>query len=268
MKFLHLRKIAVTCIAALVLTVPVSASTLFLQIGSRGTEVRNIQSTLKQLGFFRYHTATGYYGIITENAVKEFQQKQNLDPSGIVDVTTARAIYDRQPQKITSRSHDRSRQGALDWYTDVQHLWPRGSNAMITDVDTGKSFELQRTFGHNHADVEPLTKEDAAIIRDIWGGWSWERRAVIVEIGEYVIAGSMTAMPHAGVDAAPAVQVVNNRSGGYGRGQNLDAVKGNGVDGHMDIHFLNSKTHGTNQVQKAHQDMVHKAARSIAENYR
>jgi len=134
-------------------------------------------------------------------------------------------------------------------------------------VDTGKSFYLRRTFGHNHADVEPLTKEDAAIIKEIWGGkWNWERRAVVVETGGYVLAGSMTAFPHAGRDDKPAVLVCDNLSGGYGRGQNLDAVKGNGVDGHMDIHFLNSLTHETNVMQKVHQDAVAKAAKYIKEH--
>lgn len=157
--------------------------------------------------------------------------------------------------------------GDLDWFSQVQYIFPREGDAVVTDVLTGKSFNLKRTYGTNHADVEPLTKEDAEIIKDIWGGWSWERRAVVVNSNNTIIAGSMTAFPHAGVDNAPAVQVVNNRSGNYGRGQNLDSVKANGVDGHMDIHFLNSKTHGTKVVQKVHQDKVREAADYINKNY-
>ena len=111
-----------------------------------------------------------------------------------------------------------------------------------------------------------MTKEDSEIIKEIWGGWSWTRRAVIVSIDGYQIAGSMTAMPHAGLDSEPAVVVVNNRSDGYGRGQNLDAVKNNGADGVMDIHFLNSRTHNTNTMQKSHQDQIKRAAEYLLKN--
>ncbi|HOA81634.1 MAG TPA: hypothetical protein PKK61_11330, partial [Defluviitaleaceae bacterium] len=114
---------------------------------------------------------------------------------------------------------------------------------------------------------ETLTKEDTEIMKEIWGGYSWERRAVVVEVDGHYIAGSMTAMPHAGLDSQPAVKVVNGRSGGYGRGQNLDAVKNNGMDGHVDIHFLNSRTHGTNTMQKIHQDKVKEAASYIEKHY-
>ena len=44
-------------------------------------------------------------------------------------------------------------------------------------------------------------------------------------------------MPHAGLDSAPAVNYVSGRSAGYGYGQNLDAIKNNGADGVMDLHF-------------------------------
>lgn len=169
--------------------------------------------------------------------------------------------------ETTAEDNEYSIGGALDWFSEVQYIFPREGDAVVTDIITGKSFQLRRTYGTNHADVEPLTKEDAEIIKDIWGGWSWERRAVIVNSNNTLLAGSMTAFPHAGVDNAPAVQIVNNRSGNYGRGQNLDSVKGNGVDGHMDIHFLNSKTHGTKVVQKVHQDKIKEAADYIDKNY-
>jgi hypothetical protein len=39
------------------------------------------------------------------------------------------------------------------------------------------------------------------------------------------------------------------------------------VNGVMDLHFKGSRTHGSNTVNKAHQDMVNKAAAYIKENY-
>ena len=157
----------------------------------------------------------------------------------------------------------KGKRGSLDWFKEVQYIFPRGTDAQITDVDTGKSFWVKRTFGTNHADIEPLTKEDSKIIKSIWNGWSWERRAVIVRVGDHILAGAMSAMPHAGLDSAPAVDYVNGRSGGYGYGQNLDAVKNNGADGVLDLHFKNSRTHGTNKKQDCMQSMVRKANRHI-----
>ena len=70
------------------------------------------------------------------------------------------------------------------------------------------------------------------------------------------------AMPHAGVDKSPADKYISSRSGGYGRGANLDKIKNNGMSGVVDVHFLNSRTHNTNKVDKKHQACVKEAAES------
>lgn len=149
---------------------------------------------------------------------------------------------------------------ALDWWKEANSDFPRGAVAVVTDLKTGKSFKVKRTYGTNHADCEAMTLEDTNIIKSIWGGFSWDRRPVIVKINGLRIAASMTAMPHAGVDSKPANATVSNRSGGFGRGVNLDAVKENGMDGHFDIHFLNSRRHNDNQRDPQHQANVMIAA--------
>ena len=149
----------------------------------------------------------------------------------------------------------------------VRYYFPRYSTAVVRDILTGRSFEVKRTFGGQHADVEPLTEADTEIMYEIWGGWSWDRRAVVVYVGQYVFAGSLAGMPHAGVDSAPVLAVVNNLSGGFGRGQNLDMVKGNGMDGHVCLHFAGSRIHGSNAINAAHQTRVREAAAYILANY-
>ncbi len=261
------------CMAAVIAFTPADAlAATLLRRGSSGTEVKSVQLSLKELGYFTYPKVTGYYGSITETAVKKFQRDNNLKADGVVGSNTRAALKalasDDEDAKLMMEPADTSKMGDLDWFSEVQYIFKRGDTAKITDVDTGRSFMLKRTFGTNHADVEPLTREDAGIIKDIWGGWSWTRRAVIVEIDGYIIAGSLAAMPHAGVDSAPAVKYVSNRSGGYGWGKNLDAVKGNGVNGVIDLHFKNSRNHNTNKVKKEHQDMVKKANIFIENNYK
>ena len=153
------------------------------------------------------------------------------------------------------------------WFGDINQIFARETDAVVRDILTGRTFEIRRTFGTNHADIEPLTVADAQTMYEIWGGHSWERRAVLVYVDGYILPGSLTNFPHAGLDSAPALTTVNGRSGGYGRGLNFDAVKGNGVDGHMCLHFAGSLIHGSNRSNAAHQQRVREAAEYLRENY-
>lgn len=272
--------------AAILALTPVdtSAATL-LKLGSKGNQVKVIQTELKNLGYFTYSKTTGYYGSITKDAVKRFQKANGLYADGIVgkqtygvinsimNESTSKSLVSTDELEVSETSmslmseKSSKKVGSFDWFSTVKKVWERGEDAVVTDIVTGLSFNVKRTYGSNHADVEPLTKKDTEIIKDIWGGFSWERRAVTVEIGDYIIAGSMTAMPHAGLDSVAANKYVRNRSAGYGYGLNLDAVKNNGSSGVMDIHFKNSRTHSTNVVQAVHQNMIKKAAAYLEKNY-
>jgi peptidoglycan hydrolase-like protein with peptidoglycan-binding domain len=151
----------------------------------------------------------------------------------------------------------------LDWWTEAQYVLSFNAAFTVTDFATGTSFKAMRTFGANHADCEPLTAQDTAAIRSLWDKYHtsyWTARPVIISINGRRLAASMTAAFHAGLDSAPNGAYVNNRSGDYGYGQNFDAIKGNGADGHFDIHFLNSTTHKDGTVNSAHQANVKIAA--------
>ncbi|MDD4239659.1 MAG: LysM peptidoglycan-binding domain-containing protein [Desulfotomaculaceae bacterium] len=126
----------------------------------------------------------------------------------------------------------------IDWSL-INSLFPIGSNATLLDCETGSKFRIHHLFGTNHADCEPLTAEDASIMKECFGGaWSWERRAAILLLDDRAIACSMAGMPH---------------------GTSQD-IYDNDFDGMFDLHFLNSRTHGTDRVDEAHQSMVHQAA--------
>ncbi|HEX3043857.1 MAG TPA: peptidoglycan-binding protein, partial [Bacillota bacterium] len=73
----------------------------------------------------------------------------------------------------------------------VNQLWKVGSIARVVDLETGKSFQVQRYGGVYHADSEPLTKGDTQTFKEIYGGrWSWSRRAVIFEYNRLYISAS------------------------------------------------------------------------------
>jgi hypothetical protein len=161
----------------------------------------------------------------------------------------------------TEKAESNGKIEVLDWWTEANKVFARGSVAKVIDVRTGKSFNIKRTYGGNHADCETLTKEDTKIMKEIWGGsFNWSRRPVIIEINGRYLAASMAGMPHAGLDSKPVNSIVSSRSGGFGRGTNLDTVKNNNMDGHFDVHFKNSRTHGSNRVDPAHQNAIKEAA--------
>ena len=129
-----------------------------------------------------------------------------------------------------------SRSGAELLHWDIANKILK-SRATIIDVATGLSFQVQRRGGHNHADIEPLTSADTAVLKRIYGGsWSWARRAVIVVVGGRRIAASINGQPHGG-----------------------QAITGNGCSGHVCLHFLGSRTHASNSLDADHQRMVQAA---------
>lgn len=271
------KKKMLTFVCTFVLLILLSSQTAFagsttLKYGMRGDSVTKLQQDLKTIGVVSFK-ATGYYGTLTKKGVIKFQKKYGLKVDGIAGSQTLGKIAKLRGIKsttvaaaavksATSRG-DIAPRGSIErlpWFTSVNSLFGIGDIVTVTDVNTGLKLQVKRTYGHNHADVETLTAADTQILKRIAGGdWNWTRRAVIVEVHGHRIAASIAPRPHAGRDDKPANVTVSNRSGDYGTGENLDTVKGNGMDGHFDMHFYGSRTHGTNRVDEAHQKMVQKA---------
>lgn len=124
----------------------------------------------------------------------------------------------------------------IQW-EEAKEILPKYSIFTVLDIKTGLSFKVQRRAGSNHADVQPLTSDDTAVMKAIYNGnWSWKRRAIIVIAKDERIAASMHGMPHGG-----------------------GALKNN-FPGHFCIHFYGSTTHRTNFMDLSHKLMILKAA--------
>lgn len=128
----------------------------------------------------------------------------------------------------------------INW-EKVSEMIPRKAIFTIVDVESGKSFQVQRRAGSRHADIQPLTNNDTKVMKEIYPEWSWKRRAAIAVVDGQMIAASMNGMPH----GAGALE--------------------NGFNGHFCLHFLNSTTHGSSSPDPAHNLMVLKAAGKIDE---
>lgn len=125
-------------------------------------------------------------------------------------------------------------------WEEVNLFIPKYTKFIVKDVVTGMEFKVQRRAGSKHADVQPLTKEDTTIMKEIYNGkWSWKRRAIIVIHDGRQIAASMHGMPH----GAGALQ--------------------NDFPGHFCIHFYGSTTHRRNFMDLSHKLMILKAAGTL-----
>jgi len=126
----------------------------------------------------------------------------------------------------------------LSW-NEVKSLFPLKSEANLIDLQTGLQFRVQRRGGTYHADVQPLTADDTAVMKAIYNNkWTWRRRAIIVGLDDgKMIAASMNGMPHG-----------------------LGSIAGNNFNGHFCVHFKDSKTHCSSKIDTAHQLMIWKSA--------
>lgn len=123
-------------------------------------------------------------------------------------------------------------------WKQADDLIPVKHTVTVVDLEKGLSFRAQRRAGKHHADVQPVSRRDTSIMKQMYDGkWSWRRRAILVKTNGRVLAASMHGMPHGG-----------------------DGIPDNGFRGHFCIHFLNSSTHGSGHIDPDHQYMVRKAA--------
>jgi len=126
-------------------------------------------------------------------------------------------------------------------WSEVDEIFSTTDEVLVTDIESGLSLRVSRIYGTNHADVEPVNAEDSEVLKEIYGGeWNWERRPVVVQIDDRLLAGSITGMPH---------------------GENVNGhISDNSFSGHFDIHFRGSRRHKDNEMDERHQNMVEIAA--------
>lgn len=224
-----------------------------LRYGSKGTAVSNLVQELKNQGFYSGST-TNVYNSVVEKAVTAFQKAKGLKVDGIAGSETQHTLFNTVPVGEGNRSNlafDTYPVEKIDWYTGgINELWPRGSNFKIKDVQTGLVWWAHRWAGGLHVDAEPLTAADTAILCKIYGvnkaseiteKTHWQRRPCLVTIGTRTFACSLYGVPH-------------NPDG--------DTISTNNFTGQLCIHFTNSKTHGSKNVDSLHQEAIEKAYQS------
>lgn len=92
MKHISLKRIVVMMLSMIACCVFMESSAAALsKRGSQGQEVRNIQTRLRNWGYYS-GSVDGIYGSGTESAVKSFQRKNGLTPDGVAGPATLSKI--------------------------------------------------------------------------------------------------------------------------------------------------------------------------------
>jgi len=206
-----------------------------LKPGMEGSAVYKMQKELKKRNFYP-GDCHGDYNDMTKIAVGNFQGAAKLAVDGIAGAHTLEILYsDSNIKASPAMAAKASRSNVLkDPWNKVKNVFTKGKVATVTDVRTGKSFQIKRYAGTLHADVDPLTAKDTAIMKEIYGGtWSWNRRAIWVTVGSITYAASMNGMPHS-----------------------YDHLSGNNFSGHFCVHFYKSKGHTSGAECKIHQTCI------------
>ena len=124
---------------------------------------------------------------------------------------------------------------ALDWFGAGFDLIKKNKNITVYDVKTGITWKAIYINGRNHADIIPASAEDTIKLANNKITGDYVRRPVVVTIGGTKFAGSMYAEGHGTTNYASYFKGV------------------------MCIHFTGSMTHGTQKVDKDHQNAIQEA---------
>jgi len=186
------------------------------------------------------------------------------------------------------------------WDGDGIHLLPKQAFATLLDVKTEKVFTAYRWSGPGHADCVPATAADTKTMCDIvgfpynpsrpsndqlskikgdtknnntnytwpdfrnaWGGGidvksNWDHRPALLNVNGRVFCVSLFGWPH-GFDGTSGI-CTNTFASGSNKGKKFFEV--NNYYGMFCVHFVDSRTTGTNVVSQAHQDAI-----KVAYNY-
>ena len=88
---MRIKRVCIAVIVAVVLAFVCVDATAVSKNGSKGEEVRKIQTKLKNWGYYN-GSVDGVYGWQTENAVRSFQKKNGLTADGVAGVKTLNAM--------------------------------------------------------------------------------------------------------------------------------------------------------------------------------
>ncbi len=227
---------------------PVAAT--LLKIGDRGDDVRQMQQTLVALGYLR--AADGVYGLQTYNAVKSFQSRNSLTSDGVAGKMTLTRLNSSNAigaETVITRPTDTPSGGSssfsapkasevryANWFSEIRARARQMPDVIIYDPVTGLHYNLHMFSFGKHADSEPPTAEDTAIMEQMIGVDDWTAKFVwvIFSDGRVYIAST------------------------HSHGHEVDHTSGNNLTGHVCLHFprIMSEAEATGPYAVSHQKAI------------
>ena len=203
---------------------PAPEKTDTLKQGSKGTAVKELQQKLIKQGYLSGN-ADGVYGPKTVAAVKAFQKANNLKADGVAGAKTLSSLNGSPeatatpaPATTTASTTQVKTVGGVqyaNWYDKVKAVARKYPYATVTDIGTGISWQVHIFSVGAHADYEPVTANDTAKMLKVFGGNTWNPRAVKVKFSDgSVYIGSTHSMPH-----------------------DVQHIRDNNFEGHSCLHF-------------------------------
>ena len=189
-----------------------TASSGSLKQGDRGDEVRELQRKLIQLGYLS-GSADGIFGKNTTAAVIAFQKANKLEADGIAGSKTQDKLNGSSTSSSSSATASTtastnstgtvvgkpsaSKVIYANWYDKVKSVCRNYPYATVYDYQTGISWQVHIFSIGAHADYEPLTANDTSKMLKVFGGNTWNPRAVWVIFADgSVYMASTHSNPH------------------------------------------------------------------------
>lgn len=199
-----------------------------LKKGSTGDAVKSMQQQLIKLGYLT-GKADGTFGSKTYAALVAFQKANKLTADGVAGTKTqaklnssdavaasageTTATATAAPVKVApalTGTPSASRVLYANWYTTVKDVCRSYPYATIYDYETGISWQIHIFSLGAHADYEPLTANDTSKMLKVFGGQTWNPRAVwVVFANGSVYMASTHSMPHS------VVHITDNNFAGH-----------------------------------------------------
>ncbi len=194
---------------------PAPAEDGILKQGAKGSEVKELQQQLIKLGYLT-GKADGNFGTKTYAALVAFQKANKLTADGVAGVKTLKKLKSsgavaaasdskeeskaETPTKVetdATKAPSAARVQYANWYTTTKAVCRKYPYATVYDYQSGISWQVHIFSLGAHADYEPLTANDTSKMLKVFGGNTWNARAVwvIFADGSSYMA-STHSMPH------------------------------------------------------------------------
>jgi peptidoglycan hydrolase-like protein with peptidoglycan-binding domain len=206
-----------------------AATKITLKKGDSGSEVTKMQKRLRELGYISF-TADGKFGSGTQTGVIAFQKANKLSADGVAGAGTLTLLYSSSAKAASASTVSGSSSGTtassapansqvklLHFFDVVKVKYKAGTAVTVYDPASGLSWKLQFMSLGRHADSEPMTANDTAVMNKAFGNTTtWTPKAVLIKFPDGVWSmATMHNTPHLS-----------------------STIKDNNFSGHLCVHFL------------------------------